>query len=64
MEIQIWSSFLTCYRTPKAKATFSSTCILKEMRYESRITKSPELNFSALVGDGTQNVRFERMLYT
>ena len=34
-------------------------------RYESQTTKSPELIFSALVGDdGTHNVRFERALRT
>jgi hypothetical protein len=34
-------------------------------RYESPITKSPELIFSALVGDdGAHNVRFERALGT
>jgi hypothetical protein len=34
-------------------------------RYESRTTKSPELIFSALLGDdGARNVRFERALRT
>ena len=43
----------------------SSTYIFKENRYASRTTKSPELHFSALLGDdGTRNVRFERALCT
>ena len=34
-------------------------------RYQSPTTKSPELIFSALVGDdGAQDVRFERLLCT
>jgi hypothetical protein len=35
------------------------------VRYESQTTKSPELNFSALVdGNGARNVRFERAFRT
>ena len=42
-------------------AAFSSAYILDERRYQFRNTKSPELIFSALVGDdGTHNVRFDR----
>jgi hypothetical protein len=40
-------------------------CLRLIPRYESHTTKSPELNFSALVGDdGARNVRFERALRT
>ena len=46
-------------------AAFSSAYILNEGRYESQTTKSPQLIFSALVGDdGARNVRFEWMFCT
>jgi hypothetical protein len=46
-------------------AAFSSAYILDESRYESRTTKSPELIFSALLGDdGARNMRFDRALRT
>ena len=45
-------------------ASMSALILLVE-RYESQATKSPELTFSAVVGnDGVRNVRFERVLCT
>jgi len=39
--------------------------VLINCTYESRTTKSPELIFSALLGnDGARDVRFERVLCT
>jgi Stage II sporulation protein E (SpoIIE) len=48
------------------EADLSLFCIFGLVsRYESRTTKSPELIFSALVGDdGARNVRFERAFCT
>jgi hypothetical protein len=51
----------TC-KAPLSASDLSSSTLL---RYESQTTKSPELIFSALVGDeGTRDVRFERVLCT
>jgi hypothetical protein len=54
-----------CPRTTSGRRLRNTPSRHSVARYESRTTKSPELNFSALVdGNGARNVRFERALRT
>ena len=59
------NSLIKISRSVTSRALASNVTRLFLTRYESRTTKSPELIFSALLGDeGTHNVRFERALRT
>src|ERR687890_1424195 len=58
-----WPIQPRCSPTGLTLLASTSALILFVARYESQTTKSPELIFSALVGDdGAHNVRFYRAL--